>query len=153
MKINTTRFDVVEVDDERIMHFPRGVIGFKKLTRFCLLPYKDPIQWLQSVDDPDVAFIVSDPFMLFNNYAFKVEDFVEEYLDCKEIEDLMVLVILVVDNNQLYANLRSPILVNSENMRAAHLFIEDESVSMKELVPCPPTEEPGASTCGCSCSH
>jgi flagellar assembly factor FliW len=149
MKINTTRFDVVEVEDEKVINFPRGVIGFKNLTRFCLLPYKEPIQWLQSVDDPDVAFIVSDPFILFTDYAFKVEDFVEEYLDCNEIEDLMVLVILIVEDNQLFANLRSPILVNSENMRAAHLFIEDDSISMKALVPCPPT----TSTCGCSCSH
>ncbi|MBF0487025.1 MAG: flagellar assembly protein FliW [Nitrospirae bacterium] len=150
MKINTTRLGEVEVDDGKIISFPRGIIGFKKLTRFCLLPYKDPIQWLQSVDDPDVAFIVSDPFSLFNNYGFKVEDFVEEYLECKKIEDMAVFVILVVENNQLFANLKSPILINSANMRAAHLFIADDSVSMKALVERPPTE---TKTCGCGCSH
>lgn len=147
MKINTTRFDVVEVDEDRIINFPRGVIGFKNMTRFCLLPYKEPIQWLQSVDDPDVAFIVSNPFVLFSDYSFKVEDFVEEYLDCKDIEELMVLVILVVENSQLYANLRSPILVNSKNLKAAHLFIEDDSVPIKVLVP---TVQKCGSGCGCS---
>ncbi|MEO5359769.1 MAG: flagellar assembly protein FliW [Nitrospirota bacterium] len=146
MKINTTRFDVVEVDEERIINFPRGVIGFKNLTRFCLLPYKEPIQWLQSVDDPDVAFIVSNPFVLFNNYAFKVEDFVEEYLDCKDVGDLLVFVILIVENNQLYANLRSPILLNSKNLKAAHLYIEDDTVSIKSPVMYTPS-------CGCGCSH
>lgn len=150
MKIKTTRFDEVEVEDEKIIHFPRGVIGFKNLTRFCLLPYKEPIRWLQSVDDPDVAFIVSDPFILFNNYGFKVEDFVEEYLECKDIADMAVFVMLVVENNQLFANLKSPILVNSANMKAAHLFIEDESVSMKALVAYPPNSKP---SCGCGCSH
>ncbi|MBF0456968.1 MAG: flagellar assembly protein FliW [Nitrospirae bacterium] len=150
MKIKTTRFDEVEVEDEKIIHFPRGVIGFKNLTRFCLLPYKEPIQWLQSVDDPDVAFIVSDPFILFHNYGFKVEDFVEEYLECKDIADMVVFVMLVVENNQLFANLKSPILVNSANMKAAHLFIEDESVSMKAHVEYPPNSKP---SCGCGCSH
>ncbi|MBF0404903.1 MAG: flagellar assembly protein FliW [Nitrospirae bacterium] len=146
MKINTTRFDVVEVDEERIINFPRGIIGFTNLTRFCLLPYKEPIQWLQSVDDPDVAFIVSNPFVLFNNYAFKVEDFVEEYLDCKDVGDLLVFVILIVENNQLYANLRSPILLNIKNLKAAHLYIEDDTVSIKAPVMYTPS-------CGCGCSH
>ncbi|MCG6551376.1 MAG: flagellar assembly protein FliW [Candidatus Magnetominusculus sp. LBB02] len=150
MKINTTRFGDVEVEEDKIIHFPRGVIGFKSLTRFCMLPFKEPVQWLQAVDDPDVAFIVCDPFALFTNYGFKVEDFVEEYLDCKEIEDIVVFVLLVVENNQLFANLRSPILVNSANMKAAHLFIADESVSMKALVEYPPGSK---SSCGCGCGH
>ncbi|QWR76950.1 flagellar assembly protein FliW [Candidatus Magnetomonas plexicatena] len=137
MKLSTTRFGAVEVEDNRIISFPRGLIGFKDLTRYCVLPHKEPIKWLHSVDDPDVAFMVSNPFEFFPDYSFKVEDFVEEYLGCYGVENVLVFVILTVTDNKLYVNLKSPIIINTSNMKGAHLVLSDDSIPVRTLVTSP----------------
>ncbi|MBF0566558.1 MAG: flagellar assembly protein FliW [Nitrospirae bacterium] len=136
MKFSTTRFDVVEVGDDKIIDFPRGVIGFKELKRFVILPHSEPIQWMQAVDDSDVAFIVTDPFPIFPEYSFKVDDFVEEYLECKDVKDVMCLVILTVEDHKLMAHLKTPIIINTSSMRAAHLVLDADSIPVKIPVPC-----------------
>ncbi|MBF0518398.1 MAG: flagellar assembly protein FliW [Nitrospirae bacterium] len=137
MKLSTTRFGVVEVEDGKVINFPRGLIGFKDLTRYCVLPHKDPIKWLHSADDPDLAFMVSNPFEFFPEYSFKVEDFVEEYLGCYSVADVLVFVILTVTDNKLYANLKSPIIINTSNMRGAHLVLSDDTIPVRTLVTSP----------------
>ncbi|MEO5356455.1 MAG: flagellar assembly protein FliW [Nitrospirae bacterium YQR-1] len=146
MRFNTTRFDMVEIDDDKVITFPRGIIGFKDLKHFCILPYKEPVKWLHATDDPDVAFIVTDPFEFFPYYSFRIEDFVEEYLGCNNVEDILVLVILNVDGKKLYANLKSPIIINTSNMKGAHLVLSDDSIPIRTLV-ANPLAAPQAAYC------
>ena len=62
VKIETSRFGSLEVPEDRVIRFPVGLLGFPRLNRYILIDYKDtPLKWLQSVEDPDVAFIVTDP--------------------------------------------------------------------------------------------
>ena len=61
----TTRFGNLEVDDDRLIQLQDGLLGFPDLKRFVLMDYKDTVlKWFQSVDDPDVAFIVVDPSLV-----------------------------------------------------------------------------------------
>jgi len=76
MEIETTRFGRLSVDDERIMKFPRGLLGFPNHTLFALIQTGDEnyFFWLQSMDDPNLAFVVTDPSTFFKDYEVPVRD-------------------------------------------------------------------------------
>lgn len=62
MQVNTTRFGIIEVAEKELINFPWGVPGFEELKSYVLLEYKNgPFQWLQSVEEPAVAFVVCSP--------------------------------------------------------------------------------------------
>ncbi|KJR43376.1 Flagellar assembly factor FliW [Candidatus Magnetoovum chiemensis] len=128
MKINTTRFDEIEIDEDKIITFPRAIAGFENLRRYFLLAHKDPVKWLHSVEDPDVAFLVVEPFGIIEEYSFKLVDEIEAFLELSSIDNALVLVILSVTNNKLTANLRLPLIINTDNLVGVQLILDDNRV-------------------------
>ena len=58
IKVKTTRFSEIEVDEKDVIELPSGLIGFPELKSYVLLDHdKDsPFKWLQSLDDGAIAF-------------------------------------------------------------------------------------------------
>ena len=135
MKINTTRFGEIEIEENKIITFPMGIPGFLTLKRFVLIDYKDPIQWLHAVDDPEVAFIVINPFVIFPSYSVDIRDDEELFLGIKEPTDVVVLTILTVVNDVVTANLRGPLVLNSANYKAAQILIDDDKYDFHTPLP------------------
>lgn len=128
IEVQTTRFGRLRVEEDRIIHFPEGLLGFSKLKRYILLDYKDTsVKWLQAVDDPDVAFIVINVFELEPEYELKVPDSVQRLLGIERAEDAVVLVILRVEEGKLIANLAGPLLINSKNRKGIQMVVENAS--------------------------
>ncbi|MCX7914396.1 MAG: flagellar assembly protein FliW [Thermodesulfovibrionales bacterium] len=114
----TSRFGVLEVSENEIIHFPQGIPGFVELKRYVLMDYKDtPLKWLQAVDDPDVAFIVVDPSFLNPDYAVCLDENIRDFLDLKDDNDLAVLVIIRREGDKIVANFNGPLLFNASNRR------------------------------------
>ena len=67
MKIKSRPFGEIEIRDEDILDLPDGLIGFEEYTRYVLLsiPEEAPFSWLQSVEDPGLAFVVINPLEVF----------------------------------------------------------------------------------------
>jgi flagellar assembly factor FliW len=128
MKVRTTRFGEIEVEENRVFDFQRGLVGFPELRRFCMMEHKEPVRWLQSLDDPDVAFIVLDSFGLIPEYSFELDVSVEQQLDIEDINTVVTFFMLSVRQDGVTANLRTPVLINMENMKGAQLTIEDSRV-------------------------
>ena len=125
IKFKTSRFGDLEVEDSRIINFPEGIPGFSSLKRYVLMDYKDtPLKWLQSVDDPHVAFIVATPDTVTTGYRVSVDEPAMRILDLKQKEDLAVLLILRVETGKVIANLKAPLLLNSALMRGMQLLPE-----------------------------
>ena len=137
MKVSTTRFGEVEVDDNRIVDFPLGVPGFAGAKRFFLVDHRENIWWLQAVDDADLAFIVTEPFSLFPEYSFKLTDDIESLLHIEDPQSIVVLAILSVDVSGAQVNLRAPIIINSMKLLGAQIVTDDESHSFKTPLPKP----------------
>ncbi|MBF0558726.1 MAG: flagellar assembly protein FliW [Nitrospirae bacterium] len=135
MKINTTRFGEIEIEDNKIITFPLGIPGFGDLKRYVLIDYKDPVQWLHAVDDPAVAFIVVSPFIMFQDYSVDIKDDAETFLDIKSAHDTVVLVILTVMDNIITANLKAPLVMNSSNFTAVQILLDDERYEFKTPLP------------------
>ena len=82
MEIQTTRFGLLTVEDERIMSLPSGLLGFPNQNRFALIQTgtENYFFWLQSVDDPNLAFVVTDPTIFFKDYDVPVREETQQEL-------------------------------------------------------------------------
>ena len=137
MLIETTRFGPVEVDESRLIEIPAGLLGFSSYKTFSLLqPDENGVFfWLQSVETPDLAFVVTDPALWVPDYQATIRKEQMEELGLNETGDAQVLVIVNKRDKSLTANLQGPIVINTANRRAMQLVLAEKKWSTRhELV-------------------
>ena len=107
MNVETTRFGTVEVDEERVICFPAGLLGFSSFRRFTLLQPEDEgvFFWLQALDSPDLAFVVTDPSLWVSDYEATIRREQMEELGLEALDDAQIFVIVNKYDRQLTANL------------------------------------------------
>ncbi|RJR30510.1 MAG: flagellar assembly protein FliW [Desulfobacteraceae bacterium] len=95
-RVQTSRFGTVEVDEHRMIHFPEGLLGFPEHKEFVLLEDKpdSPFFWLQSLSDPELAFVLTNPFFFREDYLHALSR-EEKSLFMNEQGEEMVLLTLV----------------------------------------------------------
>ena len=61
MRVDTTRFGEIEIQDKDLFEFPMGMLGFGRYKWFFIVDHRDnsPFKWLQSAEDGELAFIIS----------------------------------------------------------------------------------------------
>ncbi|KYO64115.1 flagellar assembly protein FliW [Thermovenabulum gondwanense] len=138
MKINTKFFGEIEIEEEKIINFPNGIIGFEDLKRFVLIdhPGSDTIKWLQSVEEKDFALPVVDPLSFFPDYEPVINESDLKNLKLNSIEDGVVLCILTVPKNpeSTTVNLKAPIVLNPLNRLGDQLIAENPDYQIKQPV-------------------
>jgi flagellar assembly factor FliW len=128
--IKTARFGDIQVDDSRIITFIAPILGFEGLLKFILLDHGEdsPFKWLQSTDNGDLAFVVTNPKLFGIDYEFILPQEVEDQLEVKAAEDLIVLTIVNVpqeDPAKMTANLLGPLVVHQETRKAMQVVLND----------------------------
>lgn len=128
MKINTNRFGEIEIEEERIFKFALPIIGFNELRKFVILDLnKDNIfKWLQSVEDPGLAFPIVSVFSFNSDYSIDIPDNVVEALKISNVESLLVMNIASIpqDNPQdTTINLLAPIVFNLDEQLAGQIIL------------------------------
>ncbi|MCR5674557.1 MAG: flagellar assembly protein FliW [Lachnospiraceae bacterium] len=137
MKVQTKIFGEIDIEDEKIIEFPGGIIGFPEMKRFTLLfdEEKKPasIHWLQSLDEPAFAMPVINPLILKEDYNPQVDDDVLKDIQPFDAENLLVLVTMTIphDLKEMTINLRGPILINSDTRKGAQIIVDDEACPVK----------------------
>ncbi len=134
MKVETTRFGPLEVDEDAVISMPGGMLGFENCKRFILFQHRpgSNFRWFQSIEEPAVAFVVVDPVLYFTDYEVEICDSDAEKLrlsaDC---EDASALVILTITNEgkDISANLAAPVIINSREQLAAQVVLQNERYS------------------------
>jgi flagellar assembly factor FliW len=125
LAIDTSRFGTLEVDDNKVITFPDGLLGFSNLKHYILIDYKDTeLKWLQSVDNPYIAFIVVEPTVLYPNYSINLDSITREFIQLKNNYDLTILVTIRVEGKKVIANLNGPLLLNATLMRGFQILID-----------------------------
>lgn len=136
MKIETTRFGTVTVADDRVIAFPKGLLGFPARTRFVLIESADQASaelaksdryfwWLQSVDQPGLAFVVTDPSLFVRGYSVPVHAEQLAALGVASLEEAQVFVIVNKIDQTLTGNLQGPLVVNVRDRRGEQLVLSD----------------------------
>ncbi len=137
MRINTKIFGEIEIADDKIIHFPSGIIGFPELTDFALVHDEEKgigaIHWMQSVQEPAFAMPVIDPLMVCPDYNPEVDDELLKPLGGLIPDEILVLVTVTVpsDLTKMSVNLRGPLIVNAAEKKACQVIIEGEGYAIK----------------------
>jgi len=128
MEVRTTRFGLIEIAEDRVIDFPAGLLGFPRCTRFCLLePGEDAcFFWLQSLDEPSLAFVVTDPSLFVEDYVVPIRPEQMEQLRLKGLEDAQVFCVVNKVGGQLTGNLQGPLVVNTVDRVGEQFVLSDK---------------------------
>ncbi|RLB25548.1 MAG: hypothetical protein DRG73_01445 [Deltaproteobacteria bacterium] len=138
LKIKTTRFGTITIEEEKIITMPFGMLGFPDVKRYVILQHKEnsPFFWYQSVDDPALAFVIMSPFLFKPDYDVDVENVLKE-MSWNEEEKQDNLELYVVVNipkgapDKMTANFIGPILINNKIHQAVQMVISDSPYTHK----------------------
>ena len=135
-KINTMRFGEIEEDESKIVHFPQGIPAFEDEHEFVIIPYdpESPYVFLQSAVTPELAFLMTMPFVFFPDYEFSLDDAVVENLGVRAAEDLLVYSLLTIPDGNIKtmtANLLAPVVINRKTMQARQVVLEKSRYTTK----------------------
>ena len=133
-----TRFGEVEYDPEKTLHFPKGLIGFEDLQEFIVMPnIKDgPLFWIQSTEDPKVAFVLTDPTSFFLDYRVAPDNGERAVLGIGEEDESYVLsVVTVHEGGSVTLNLMAPVLFAPSTNRAIQVILEKSSYTTRHPLP------------------
>jgi flagellar assembly factor FliW len=135
IRLSTSRFGELEVAEDKVIHFPSGLVGLPELKRFIIIDHKDtPVKWLQAVDDPDMAFIVVSPTLIVEDYDLALDRSVKQYIQLEKDEDLAVLVTMRVSEEDVIANFQGPIVINSRSRKGVQVVLENSNRAFHKAV-------------------
>jgi flagellar assembly factor FliW len=128
MEVRTTRFGVIDIAEDRVITLPKGLLGFPRATRFCLLEPGDDacFFWLQSVDEPSLAFVVTDPSLFVTDYSVPLRPEQMSELGLSRLEDAQVFVIVNKVDQQLTGNLQGPLVINTLTRTGDQLVLAEK---------------------------
>jgi flagellar assembly factor FliW len=134
MRINTKAYGEVDVDERQRVSFPAGLLGFEKFSDYVLIdaPQK-PFIYLQSLEVPELAFILIDPFLFRPDYALDVGDEVLEDIGVKDPDDAVVFAIVTApaDGGPITANLMGPVIISKTNRQGMQAVLADPKWHVK----------------------
>ncbi|MBI5266144.1 MAG: flagellar assembly protein FliW [candidate division Zixibacteria bacterium] len=138
MVFNSTRLGQFEVPTDKIITMARPILGFEKLAEFCLVEVEAvaPFLWLQSTEDPTVAFLVVNPLVFFPDYRIEINSPEIAELNVSRVDEVETYVIATVpeDFRKMSINLQGPILVNTANRLAKQLVLVNSDYQVKHYV-------------------
>jgi flagellar assembly factor FliW len=138
MIVHSTRFGQIEVPEDKIISMQRPILGFEKYRRFCLIEIDElrPFLWMQSFEDPNIAFLVVNPLVFFPDYRIEINSAEIGELEVTDVESVETYVVATVpeDPTRMSINLQGPILINSENNLGKQLVLVNSEYRVQHNV-------------------
>jgi flagellar assembly factor FliW len=139
VELETRAFGKIAVNDDKIICFEHGILGFPDLKDFTLIFDEDKgsdsaIKWLQSLDEPGFAMPVMNPELVIQGYTPQFErELLEPLGDNLDSENILMLVTVTVpkDLKKTTVNLKAPIIISIENLKAVQLICENEEYDIR----------------------
>lgn len=131
MQIQTKFLGEVDIQEEEIILFGDGIPGLEEYHQFVLISLGEemPFSVLQSINEPQIGFIVADPFKIKKDYAFDLSDVEKEVLTITGPSDVLTQVIVTVKDpfEESTINLLAPIIINVNNRKGKQIILQDNS--------------------------
>jgi flagellar assembly factor FliW len=124
--VQSSRFGPMEIAEDSIITFSKGLIGFPDATKFVMFDHKPPFAWLHSIEDQALAFVVMDGSQFLPQFEL-APPHNEPEMDLKDNDDYAILVVVTVrgDPTLTTANIKAPLFVNLRNRRGAQVIYDD----------------------------
>jgi flagellar assembly factor FliW len=138
MIIKTKFFGEIEIGDKDVVIFDDGIPGFPGMHRYALIndgnnPY---ISYLQSLEEVNICFIMIPPVFALKDYEIEISDSTVKSLGIEKPEDVKLYAILTITGSfkDATANLKAPIVVNTNNNKAVQEILDDERYSVRHRI-------------------
>ena len=130
--IQSDRLGPIECDESMLLHFADGLLGFEHLSDFVVVAADgDGVYfWLQSAEDPAVAFLTVAPGLFFPDYAPDVPDIDVDALGLSKPSDAHVVCIITIGEDAITANLLGPVIVNVTTRAARQVVLGEQRWSV-----------------------
>lgn len=117
-----SRVGPLHVEQDRLILFPRGLVGFETLRDFALVRVREDSTFflLQSCTDPNLGLMVADPYVYLPDYRIKISTAEQELLGLKNIHEAVVLVTVTIPPGkpeEAVLNLVGPLVINTRLRR------------------------------------
>ena len=128
-------YPVYKDQDDVIVSFPAGLIGFDHLRFFCLFEPSEsyPLKFLQSIEKPEISFTCIDVAAIKMDYEFPLNEVEAKALALEKPEDALVLALVVIpqDPRQMTANLAGPLVINGQTRKGCQVILNIEKYPLK----------------------
>ena len=141
MLVKTKHFGEIELEEEKVITFEDGLIGFEDKKKYTILYNNESkgngtLSWLQSLEEPMIALPVVNPSVAKADYNPIVEDDLLASLGELNEENLVILVTLTVpaDMTKMTVNLKAPIIINADTKKGCQLIAENPDYVVKHSI-------------------
>lgn len=138
MEYTTKLFGKIDVQDDKIIEFPEGILGFPELKKFTLmfdLDNSSPsgLNFLVSLDEPAFMMPVVPAIAVKPDYSPSITADIEKAIGPLTEDNLLILVTMTIpsDITQMTVNLNAPIIVNDESRKAIQAMVENDGYDIK----------------------
>ncbi len=136
MNIKTTKFGEIQIDENLIFEFVEPIIGYDNLKKYVLVEHSEnsAFKWLQSVEEPSLAFPVTSPAFFDIDYQFEIPTEKAEKIDLTSVESLISLNIVTIpagNPRKATVNLLAPIIINAANKKGMQIILSNSNYPVK----------------------
>lgn len=140
MQINAGDLGMVDVNEEDIITFDKGLIGLHDLKKFVILKGDDQgvFHWLQSVDEPSRRFVLMEVSRFIGNYnPLKDDEVIEELAPYDNISELSIYNVTVIPETNFFdmtVNLKAPIIINNAAKKGFQYVSDNEKFPIRYYI-------------------
>lgn len=131
MKIETQLFGSLEVNEEQVYTLPEGLLGFPGLQKFGVfaLPEYPPFLGMQSMEDPNVSFVIVDPRVFVADYKPLLTDSDLEKIKLSSLKEALIYALVVLNSKpeNITANLLGPVILNPVKKIGGQFVLANET--------------------------
>lgn len=138
MLVMTKHFGEIELDEDKIISFDQGILGFENYKRYTLLYDNEKgerpnISWLQSIEEASLSIPVISPFLIKEDYNPEIEDELLKPLGTLTEDNILVLTSITVpsDANKISANFKAPFIINTDTKKGIQVIADNSDYDIK----------------------
>ncbi len=134
MELITKARGKITITEDHLITIPAGLFGFEQYTKYALVDSDyEPFLWLQSCEDPNLAFLIVDPFLICSEYETDIDDASLKNIGITKPEDIIIMTIVTVphDGSSITANFQGPLVINKKNHQCMQAILNDNRWSTK----------------------
>jgi len=139
LRVETTRFGTLEVEEDLVLTLAEGMIGFESCTRFIVISTEGngAFRWLQSLDRAELAFPILDPTTFRPDYAPTISDTDARLLELTAAAPFLLFCVVTVpphNPREMTANLLGPLVINGVTRCGKQVIVQDEGFTTRHKI-------------------
>lgn len=134
MDVRTKAGKTIQVEGKDLLEIPEGLFGFEEYKNYAIYESEyPPFMWMQSTDEPSLAFLIVDPFLVADDYELDVDDKALAKIGITNPAEVCVMAIVTIPagGTPVTANLQGPLVLNRTNNKAMQVILNSNKWTTK----------------------